>query len=108
MSSEEEHSDDDEPLYLGNEAIEALQSVMGFDIDRSSLNSFIDIETRGWLQEEQDEDEQDIDRSNVDDNDTILPGESHADYYKRLYPERYLNSNTAQQTSGEAITNPVR
>lgn len=98
--------EDEEPILLGDEALEALQSVLGVSLDRCSLNNL--IASRRILHDDEEEDGEEIQehKSPIDDSEFLRTGESHAEYYKRLFPERYMNSS-GQATSTDKITHPV-
>jgi hypothetical protein len=98
MSTDDEY-DDEEPLSLGSEALQALQSVLRVGLDQMSLHSL--IESRRC------EDEEDCEVEDDNKDDMVQSGESHAEYYKRLFPERYLNPSGQQATTMDTITHPV-
>jgi hypothetical protein len=99
---------DDEPLILGSEAMEALQSVLGVGLDQSAISNL--IESKRWAYQCDEVDEEDEDEQENDDN--VLPSrETHAEYYKRLYPERYMKTTTddgGTSLNNYQVINPVR
>ena len=111
-----ESDDDDEPLVLGQDALLALQSVLGGNDGGLDLDAL--LKSRQLCNHDSSSDDDDDDDHNhhdddndddEDDPDKLRPGESYADYYKRLYPERYMNENENEEKiqALKDIENPV-
>ena len=108
IDNDNSHDDsDDEPLSLDANTLAALQSVMG-SLSTSSNDG--DLDLAQLLQSRRIMDDDDDDGSSSDDDDDnddgIREGESHADYYRRLYPERYSNTNDTDNSNAK-IEQPV-
>jgi len=75
----------DNEVALSQDSLAALQSVLGGVGLEELLHS-----NQALMEEEDSSDDDDEDNDN-EGGDGLRAGESHADYYKRLYPERYTS-----------------
>jgi len=99
-----EDSDDDEPLSLNMDTLAALQCVMGGDADGGLAQL---LQSRRLMQDDSSSEEEEEEAVNDEDSVGMRVGESHADYYKRLYPERYTNNSKNNENDKMKIENPV-
>lgn len=77
-------------VALSQDSLAALQSVLGGAGLEELLHS-----NRVMMEQESSDDEDDDNNDIIEEGSGLRSGESHADYYKRLYPERY-NTNDAK------------
>jgi len=111
----DDEEEEEEPLLsLGSEALEALQSVLGVGLD--TLQTLITSRRCDVEDEDNDEVDDSLEATDQDNSrkpklhemsNMNSPKESHAEYYKRLFPERYLNSSDNLITSVDPILHPV-
>jgi hypothetical protein len=101
MADSNSDSDDDEPLTLGGDAMAALQLALGgAGGGDNSLEALLAARRMGHDDSSLSDEEEDDDNDD-DDGTGMQPGESHAEYFKRLYPERY---NSTDGTNGGTST----
>ena len=109
--------DDDEPLSLNMDTLAALQSVMGSGAAGGGGDGTDDLlaqllHSRRMMHDDSssgDEEEEEEDEEEDEDSDGMRKGETHAEYYRRLYPERYANETGKDGSNDESskIENPV-
>jgi len=87
---------EDDGVALSADALQALQQVLGTGEGGDSLDMLLmRRRAASSSSEEDDEDEQENSERH---SEGIAPGESHADYYRRLYPERYADEAETKAT----------
>jgi len=91
--------DDDEPLTLGSDALLALQSVLSPSGGTGDDTTLIQLLQARRMEDDTDDD--DSSNNNYEDDGGLSSGESHLEYYKKLYPERYGTSETGGLEEGD-------
>lgn len=110
MSSPTNSDSDDDSIGLSSDALAALQSVLGVaggsEAGPSDQDAFLAqlLHSRRMMEDSSDDDgDDDEEEGEEDDNDNdMLPGESHADYYRRKFPERYTDSSSTSDNNNTA------
>lgn len=107
MSGDRDDESDDEPLTLNADALSILNSVIGsgqgggHEDDHATLARLLRQRRAAESSSSESESDDGNDGNDGNDETALTSGESHADYYKRLYPERYASGTTKKEEEEE-------